>query len=70
MVGRRNKYWAFFGGGGGGGGDVVRFRAPYLEVDIEDMRPGNLPFGIIGRDGELQLHATGAMSHPPKKLHG
>ena len=35
---------------------LFQFRGSYLAVDIDDMRPENSLFELIGRDGELQLH--------------
>ena len=37
---------------------LVRFRYPYLEVDIDDMRPENRLSEIFGRGGALQLHVA------------
>ena len=38
---------------------LVHFRGSYLEADIDDMRSENRLFGIIGRDGALQLNVAG-----------
>ena len=39
-----------------------RLRWPYIEVDLDDMLSANMLFGIIGRDGALQLHLPSAKS--------
>ena len=35
---------------------LVRRRGSYIEADLDDMRSANRSFGILGRDGALQLH--------------
>ena len=57
MVGARDSYWAIWGKYA-----IVHFIGPNLEVDIEDMRPANRLFRILGRDGTLQLHIPSTKS--------
>ena len=47
--------WAIIGRFGGKY-EPAHFRWPYLEVDLDDMRPADRLFGILGIDGALQFH--------------
>ena len=55
MVWAMGNYCAMWGGYA-----LVLFRWAYLEVDIEDMRPANRLFELLGRDWALQLHVPSA----------
>ena len=41
---------------------MVHLRAPYLEVDMDDMRSDDRFSGILGRVGDVQLHVASTKS--------
>ena len=41
---------------------MVHLRAPYLEVDMDDMRSDDRFSGILGRVGDAQLHVASTRS--------
>ena len=47
-------------GGFGSKFSLVHCRGPYMEVDLDGMRPANRVLDAIGCDGELRLHFKSA----------
>ena len=48
---------------------LVRFRVPYLEVDIGDFHSANRLFAILDLGGDLRMHIA-STKFPPNPLEG